>query len=201
MKRRLNTLLLVLFLLLLLGCVKVDMSSKINLTKTNTSYDYSQKSEINQPINLTSKNVTIQSDVSLTNSSLNTSLNQSTSSNLTNTTVFEVNKSEIKTSSNFEIFFPRGDYKAKGDLVAISLKLINFSIGNLGDVEKPNVGLFKYSVDNQDGFKISDKATFTVSNLSKGKRTLTIEMIGTNMTPLGVKKSISFEAQSVTEGY
>ena len=190
--------LIILLAVLILGCVNVDLSPKVNLTKTNLSYNFSQKNEIvNQSINLTSSNVTVQTNIS----SINASLNQSTLSNLTNATVVEVNKSEIKTSSDFEIFFPRGDYKAKGDLVAVSLKLINFSIGFLGDVEKPNVGLFKYIVDNQDGFKISDKATFTVSNLTKGKRTLTIELIGTNMTPLGVKKSISFEAQSVTEGY
>lgn len=182
---------------LILGCVNVDMSPKVNLTKTNFSYNFSQKNGINQSINLTSTNVTILSNVS----SINTSLNQSISTNLTNTTT-KIETPEVKlTSSDFEIFFPRGNYKAKGDLIAVSLKLINFSIGTFGDVEKPNVGLFKYHVDNSESFKISDKATFTVSNLTKGKRTLTIEMIGTNMTSLGVKKSISFEAQSVTEGY
>lgn len=195
-----KALILASLLVLILGCVNVDMSSKVNLTKTNLSYNPSQKTEVvNQSINLTSANVTIQ-----LNNSVNLSTNTSTTTNLTDNTANltpQTSNLSPKTSADFEIFFPRGNYKAKGDLVAVSLKLINFTIGNLGDAEKPNVGLFKYYVDNSESFKISDKATFTVSNLTKGKRTLTIEMIGTNMTPLGVKKSISFEAQSVTEGY
>lgn len=196
---------IILLLVFLLSCVNVDMTPRVNLSKSNISVG--NQSITTQTLSVSNTSITnnqsvvqeIKTNISLNISTANNSTNVSNMS-IVNTSAAEKQEAKL-TSSDFEIFFPKEDYRAKGDLTAVSLKLINFSIGVLGEAEKPNVGLFKYSIDNQAGFKISDKATFTVSNLTKGKRTLTIEMIGTNMTSFGVKKNVTFQAQAVTEGY
>lgn len=103
-----------------------------------------------------------------------------------------------ETISRFEIKFPKEGYKAKGDLIAISLGLQNFSLGKIGGENKAEEGHFHIFVDGKEKPLEVDKATYTLKNLAKGKHSIIVEMVQNNHETLGLKKKLNFEAQIVT---
>ncbi len=119
---------------------------------------------------------------------LNTTTNQTTIA-LTN----DSNKPD------FDIYFPTSGFKVKGNLVALRLVPKNFFFGKIGDKNQPGYGHLHIYVNDQKDPLMSDKATQTISNLKPKDNTITVELVNNNHTSYGVKKSVQFYAQSVTE--
>lgn len=170
---------------MLASCVNIEQSKKTaNSTK-----------EINLSFNQTTVNNTIKINQSAINNSVNFTIQLNNTLNSSNSIL---NTAVNKTNYDFSIYFPIEGYKAKGDIIAVSVKLVNLSLGKIGDDEKEGIVILHYFIDSSEKFVTSEKATFTISNLSKGKHILTVELAGTNGTKIDAKRSVSFEAQSVT---
>jgi len=103
---------------------------------------------------------------------------------------------------NFTLWYPREGTRIKGNLMAVSLRFTNFSIGTPGAENRPNYGYMMFVIDDNRTIDEVTKATYTVRGtvrgLSKGNHTLKVKLLQNDGTPYGVEKSITFIAQTVT---
>jgi len=99
---------------------------------------------------------------------------------------------------NLTIWFPTEGFNVKGDLISVSVKLHDFSIGEPGTERKANQGYLRYLLD---GELIEDnvtKASKTINDLPAGTHTLVVQLIQNDGTPYGIERQVTFNARTVT---
>lgn len=99
---------------------------------------------------------------------------------------------------DFEVWYPKNGTNIKGDRLSLSLKLFNFTIGNINDTNQDGYGYFKVYIDNATEPISIDTASYTISGLSAGNHTMRVEMVQNDGTPYYVNKIVAFQAQTVT---
>ncbi len=100
---------------------------------------------------------------------------------------------------DFEIKLPAPGYNVKGNLVAARMvPSSKFLFGKIGSNHTPGEGHFHFFINEQKEPLEVDSATYTIKNLNKGTNTLYVEMVRNDHTSYGIKKHVSFEAQTVT---
>ena len=102
-------------------------------------------------------------------------------------------------SLDFEIKLPTPGYNVKGNLVAARIiPSANFTFGNIGETNGSGEGHFHFFINDQKEPIEVGSATYTIKNLDKGTNTLYVEMVRNDHSSYGIKKHVSFEAQTVT---
>lgn len=109
-----------------------------------------------------------------------------------------VNSEEAdKLGLDFKILLPTPGYNVKGNIIAVRLEPFNFTFGEIGSKHVPGQGYFRFKINDGEWFNVN-KATKTIKGLDKGTNTLYVEMVRNDGTSYGIKKHVSFEAQTVT---
>lgn len=94
---------------------------------------------------------------------------------------------------DFEIYYPKPDFRLPGPLLSLSLSLDNFSISKQGDVKKWGYGYFLVHFDDSNVTHVMDKASKTFRGISIGKHTVYVEIVQSDGTSYGITKSVNFE--------
>lgn len=94
---------------------------------------------------------------------------------------------------DFEFKYPVEGIKIHGRILSVSLLVKNFTFGTEGDPSKAGEGHLHFYFDDRNGTIMVYKASYTVSDLVPGNRTLTTEMVNNDHSSIGVRKSVTFE--------
>lgn len=163
-----------LFILLLYGCASQQFVVNNNLsTIINTSL-------VNQTI--------VQADLNISEHNLSSAVAEPVLIDRTNVS---------SVLPDFEFKYPEEGTKLKGDVVSVSIKMRNFTIGVIGSNNSQGYGHFHVLIDNES-YKEMEDASKTFRGISKGKHVLTVEMVNNDHTSYGVSHSVIIEAQTVT---
>lgn len=111
--------------------------------------------------------------------------------------VQEVPVMNLSKTPGFEIYFPTEGFRVRGNLIALSLVLDNFTIGAPNTTHKDNYGYFLVYVDNSAPLTMT-KSVLTLKELSASNHTVKIDMVRNDGLSYGVSRTVHFEAQSVT---
>ncbi len=100
---------------------------------------------------------------------------------------------------NFDIWWPKENSNIEGDVTI--LRIIpsdNFLFGKENSSNKINEGHFHLFVNNSKNYIELVQPTFRLSDLSAGKNTIIVEMVNNDHTNYYLKKTVTFNAQTVT---
>jgi len=98
---------------------------------------------------------------------------------------------------NFSFQYPREGSKLPGDAVSVSLRIQNFTIGEIGTDTTWGHGHFVVTIDDDEPIIMED-ASKTIRGLSPGTHVMKITMVQNDGTSYGVSHLVTFEAQTVT---
>ncbi|MDP6293370.1 MAG: hypothetical protein QF486_04000 [Candidatus Woesearchaeota archaeon] len=98
---------------------------------------------------------------------------------------------------DFEFKYPSEGTRVKGEVVSLTLRILNFTLGRMGENVSWGEGHFHVTTQNASLIEM-ERATKTLRGLQPGEQFLTVEMVMNNHSSYGVRKRITIEAQTVT---
>tara|TARA_Y100000310_G_C20611926_1_gene778455 strand:- start:69 stop:734 length:666 start_codon:yes stop_codon:yes gene_type:complete len=107
----------------------------------------------------------------------------------------EIPEGEVR--PDFEFKYPQEGTRVKGEVVSLTLRILNFTIGRMGENVTWGEGHFHVRTQNSSLIEM-ERSTKTLRGLQPGEQYITVEMVMNNHSSYGVRKRIKIEAQTVT---